>query len=142
MASKRDELLKDILKSPECYGRSRKNKGQLKLNYVNEQLQLAKEVIFYDEVYFPYMQRLMRKVKAWGIIKTDWQTMSVGYDKCIVIDCPVELYFQDMISEDVYYILEKVWCGVEWSWPEPTLEECMSLIDIAEDYPLVQKALW
>ncbi len=142
MASKRDEILKEILKSPECYDRSRKNRGRLKLEFVNEQLQMAKEIFFYDEVYFPYLKRMMKKAKAWGIFKTDWQTMSVGYEKLIVIDYPVEHLYQGIIGNELYYILEKVWYGVEWSWLEPTMEECMDLIDIAEDYPLVQKALF
>jgi len=136
----RDEILKETLKDPKCYDTHRATRGRLKMRYVNEQLQMAKEALFYDEAYFPYLARLTKKAKAWGIFETEWQTTEMGYHREITIDYPIEDDAQILIGDHMQWTLEVVWYGPDWSWPEPTVQECISLVDIAENYQLAQQA--
>lgn len=140
----REEVLKDILKDPKCYSTKKIEKGKIHLKYVIEQMYMAKEVLYYDEVYWPHLQRFTRKVKAWGIFKTDWETFEGGYNYNMPIEYPVELEYQDIIGDRVQYYLEPIWNDDErWAWAEPTIEECKSLIDIADaEYALVQTTMF
>lgn len=140
----REDVLKEILKDHKCYSTKKAEKGKIDLGYVIDQMYLAKEAIFYDEVFFPYMARFFKKVENWGIFPdAEWGDGELGYYLEIPCRYPCNTIIQDEIAWRIEQRMQPLWYGLEWSWAEPTLEECKNLIDVAEpDYPLVQQKMF
>ena len=72
----------------------------LKVGYVNDELHKAREALFYDEVYFPRMRRLLAWVRAFDILPdADWQMVEVGYFQPLSMLYPNNIECQEWIDE-------------------------------------------
>lgn len=125
-------ILTDLLKSEEYWEPIRESRVitgyKLKLKKVYEDLHNFKQVLFYDQVYFPRAQRMMRLVKAMGIVPeaVGWQEMEVGFDKSFMIWYPCQTDWQDFLSREFEPYFERLWYS-EWMYEEPSEEEMMVL---------------
>lgn len=125
-------ILVELLKDVEFWEAIKEEKMivgyKLKLNHVYRQLRLAREALFYDDVYFPRTQRIMRLIKFMNIVPENvgWQEMEVGMNVNYTIWYPCEIEWQEFISDRFHSYFENFWYG-DWSYEEPTEEELLSL---------------
>lgn len=142
------ELASEILKSKDAWEPVRTS-GKVagykpKLKYIHEQIRIGREAIFYDQVYYPHLARLMEKVKHWNIFPSisKWVNSEFGYEAITFVWWPVDLHEEmaDIIGDRMQYYLEPVWNGEEWGYYEPDEQELLSL-GVIPDEIAVQPSL-
>ena len=125
-------ILNEILKAIECWQPIKDGKFvtgyKLKLPYVYRELRIAKEALFYAEIYFPRTQRIMRLIKSMGIIPghIGWKEMEIGMNVEIKIWFPCTSEWQDFLSDRFEPYFQNIWLN-EWCYEEPTEDEILAL---------------
>jgi len=64
-------ILSELLKDPQAWQITRRGGittgYKPKLSYIYEQIRVAREILFYDDVYYPHLSRFMEIVKRWNL---------------------------------------------------------------------------
>jgi len=90
------QYLPEILKSKDAWD---KKTNKIKVLWVNKQLNMAQEALFYDKYYFPKIKHLMHIAKLWGIFREeDLTTWDLGYNETMKVDWLVDNDLQDELS--------------------------------------------
>jgi len=125
-------ILTELLTAPEFWEPIKQQRivtgYKLKLRYVHQQLRLAKEILFYDQVYFPRTQRIMRLIKKMEIVPAavGWQELEVGMNVEIKIWYPCEIEWQEYLSDCFEPYFQDRWMD-EWCNDEPNENEILEL---------------
>ncbi len=128
-------VVTEILRNPEAWD---KKAGAPRVKWINDQLHVARELLFYDEIYFPYMRRFMIRAMARGIFKPEEvQTITVGYNLEFEILYPIDADCQETLGYLFQRALGKVWDGEDWCFEEITATEILSLGVLADNTQLV-----
>lgn len=109
--------------------------GKIKINKLQMDYENFREARFYDEIYFPKLQRLTdslrKKPKLAG--KIEWYLIEdMGYMKNIPIWYPVEIEIQEWLGDFMQRLTQEIWYGEDWAW-ETLQEEDVRVLGIVPD---------
>ncbi len=142
------EILDIVLRDPAAWTPIKDGKfitgHKPKMEYIRHSYLNAREMRFYDDVYFPHLARLMEIVKRWDLFKgATWTTRELGYDKCIELWVPTEWNFQNIIGDHMQWYMEPLWDHDEkWGLEEITETDILSLGIKPEKLEAVQAMLF
>ena len=142
------EILTEMLKAPEFWEPIKENRlvtgHRLKLRRVFDELRTAKEIMFYDRVLFPRTQRMMRLVKAMGIVPehVGWQEREVGINQIFMIWYPSEIAWQEYLSDYFSSYFQDIWENDEWCCEEPSESELLALGIRPDSMTAIQEKLF
>lgn len=128
-------IVTEILRNPEAWD---KKAGRPRVKWVNDHYHVAREIIFYDEIYFLYMRRFMTKAIARGIFKPEEvQMITVGYNLEFEIPYPIDNDCQDTLGDLFQRALGIIWDGEDWCFEEITEADILSLGVLADNTQLI-----
>ena len=108
-----------IVSSRDAWNCSKKDGWMLKVGYVNDELGKAREALFYDEVYFPKMRRLLAWVRAFDILPdADWQLVEVGCNQSFKMLYPNNTECQEWLDEVFGPYFDQLSQNEHWYWEQ------------------------
>lgn len=113
-------------------------RGKLKAKRLHDDYLALREARFYDEVFFPKMERAYRLIKQFNIFPgAEWQQTELGYYSSIPAIIPADTEIQDAIAYHfapeycdwkVPYF-EAIWNNDDWCYEEPEDKEILQLLE-------------
>lgn len=136
-------IVPHIVASKEAWERTKKDGWRLKIGKVNDELQKAREALFYDEVYFPKMKRILQWMRALDVMPdADWQWLDMGYNKDIGMWYPNDIECQEWLDLTLQDYFTELYSNDDWFFEDLKAEEiwefCKKPEFVQENAPLVQ----
>jgi len=119
------ELLPLILQDKDAWDRKTNLPN---LRWIYKQLQMGKELVFYDRVYWLRFKRMMSLIKAWNIFPCeDWEQIIIGHNIELLSWSLTDTDTQELVLSRFEIYIEPIWNSDDWAYEEPTTEEIISL---------------
>lgn len=107
-----------IVAHRDSWTNTKKDGWQLRMNYVNGELHKAREALWYDEVYFPKMRRMMKMMRAMNVLPTDWDRVDVGYNTEMTMLYPNDTICQEWLDDVFEEYWLRWWQNNDWFYEE------------------------
>jgi hypothetical protein len=118
-----EKIIRDILTDERAWD---KKTRKLRLFWVIEQYQIARELLWMNTVYFRRFDRAVRLIESWKLLPPDHfedlridENYSIRWITCS--DC------LDIVQRHVDDYFEHIWYSPDWQWQEITEQDILNL---------------